>query len=50
VALNGHCSYRGVTEVLRDCFDYNLSVGTGAEYRKRGDTTPPEDVWAVVAA
>jgi hypothetical protein len=26
--LCGHSSYRGVTEILRDCFDYPLSVGT----------------------
>jgi len=26
--LIGHCSFRGVTELLRDLFDYHLSVGT----------------------
>jgi hypothetical protein len=28
LVLIGHCSLRGVTEVLRDVFDYLLSVGT----------------------
>ena len=26
--LIGHCSYRGVTELLRDLFDYHTSVGS----------------------
>src|SRR3954452_23244401 len=26
--LIGHCSFRGVTELLRDLFDYHTSVGT----------------------
>ena len=26
--LIGHCSYRGVVELLRDLFDYPLSIGT----------------------
>ena len=26
--LIGHCSYRGVVELLRDLFDYSLSIGT----------------------
>src|SRR4051794_18803071 len=28
LVLIAHCSYRGVTELLRDLFDYHLSVGT----------------------
>lgn len=28
LVLIGHCSYRGVTEILRDLFDYSICVGT----------------------
>jgi hypothetical protein len=28
LVLIGHCSFRGVTELLRDLFDYHTSVGT----------------------
>jgi hypothetical protein len=28
LVLLGHCSFRGILEILRDCFDFDISLGT----------------------